>query len=136
MDTSFDRSFTELSAACRRHIRAGHIDLYSLTLKEMAKLLERDGRFVDELKLLIPAFYIDLSGLGRSPYVDSSVPAMLQTAVSGSGIDGEKLSELYFELIQPDMISKHTMSVSESWYLFRLCIENKVEQAEYILSRI
>lgn len=136
MGTSFDNSFAELSERCHRHIRAGHIDLYSATLKEMASLLEKDGRFMDEFKILIPAFYIDLSGFGRAPYIDSSVPVMLQSAISNSGIDKQKLYELYSELIHTDMVSKHAMTVSESLYIFKLCIENKVEQAEYILSRI
>lgn len=134
--SSFDNAFAELSAECRRHIREGHIDLYSATLKEMAGLLEKDGRFTDELRVLISSFYIDLSGFGRAPYIDNSVPAMLQTAISYSGIEKRELCELYLELIQPDMIPKHTMSVSESLYIFQLCLDNKVEQAEYVLSRI
>lgn len=136
MDISFDKAFAELSAKCRRFIREGHIDLYSAALKEMAGLLEKDGRFVDELKILISSFYIDLSGFGRAPYIDKVVPTMLQTAISNSGMEKRELCELYLELIQPDMIPKHTMSVSESLYVFQLCIDNKVEQAEYLLSRI
>lgn len=136
METSFDNAFAELSAECRRHIREGQIDLYSATLKEMARLLEKDGRFMDELKILIPSFYIDLSGFGRAPYIDNTVPAMLQTAILNSGIEKQKLCEFYFDLIHPDMISKHAMSISESFYIFRLCIDNKVEQAEYVLSKI
>lgn len=136
MGTTFDNAFAELSVECRRHIRAGHIDLYSATLKEMARLLEKDGRYLEEFKILIPSFYIDLSGFGRAPYIDSSVPLMLQTAISNSGIDKQKLRELYLELIPPDMVSKHAMTVQESLYIFQLCIENKVEQAEFILSRI
>ena len=136
METSFNDAFAKLSEECRCHIRAGQIDLYSATLKQMAKLLEADGRYLDELKILISSFYIDLSGFGRASYIDRSVPAMLQTAMTNSGIENQQLCEMYVDLIRPDMIPKHAMSISESLYLFRLCIDNKVEQAEYILLRI
>jgi len=136
LDTTFDKSFADLSAKCRRYIREGHIALYSDTLKEMAGLLEENGRFLDELRILILSFYIDLSGFGRAPYIDKSLPAMLQTAIYNSGLERHELCELYLKVIQPDVVSKHTMSVSESLYVFQLCIDNKVEQAEYLLSRI
>lgn len=136
METSFDHEFARLTSKCRQHIRAGQTDFYSMTLKEMAKLLEQNGRYLDELKILIPSFYIDLSGVGRAPYIDKNVPSMLRTAIINSGIDERQMRDLYSELIYPDLVPKHTMSIGESYYLFRLCVEDKVEQAEYVLSRI
>lgn len=136
MSKAFESAFAALSAQCRRHIRDGHLTLYSADLKKMAKLLESEGRFSDELKLLITAFELDLSGLARAPYIDDSLIEMLLRALSGSGMDVGALHKLYFSLIQPDMAVKHTLSADESWYLFRLCTEGKIEQAQYILTQI
>ncbi len=133
---SFEKEFSELKIRCRHHIRSGQTDAYSACLKEIAGLFEREGRFADEFKFLIPAFYIDLSGIGRAPYIDKAVLTLIDKAISGSGFDLDKLSQLYSEIICPDMIPEHKMSIDESFYLFRLCVEQKVAQAEYILEKL
>lgn len=136
MSTIFEQEFAKLSDECRKLIRTGHIDQYSLGLKQMAKLLADHGRSIDAFKFLISAFYIDLSGLGRAPYIDKMLSAILQELLIECKLTKEQITELYFDLIYPDMVSKHPMSVQESFYLFQLCMDNKTEQAEYVLSRI
>lgn len=133
---SFHEEFSKLSAECRSYIRAGKIDQYSSGLKKIAKLLVREERYSDALKVMIPAFYIDLSGFGRAPYLDGWLCQTIPIAVIDAGIEKQELVRLYFELIQPDFVPKHTMSVKDSFYLFQLCVDQKAEQAEYILSQI
>lgn len=136
MSISFQEELTKLSAECKRHIRAGKIDLYSSGLKEIAKLLVREERFLDALKVMIPAFYIDLSGFGRAPYLDGWLCQMLSAAVINAGIERQELVGLYLELIHADFVPNHTMSVKDSLYLFQLCVDQKTAQAQYVLSQI
>ena len=136
METDFSDKFAQLTTECRRHLRMGQINLYSKKLKDIAKLFEENEYYKDELKILVSVFYIDLSGLGRAPYIDAEIISMLNTVKTMSNLEKEDLIEFYNELIYPDMIPKHTMSVRESLYLFQLCLDGKVEQAEYVLARI
>lgn len=131
----FTEEMNVLSEQCRNYIRAGQISMYSNTLKEMAQLLSQYGRVNDQLKMLITAFYIDLSGFGQTSYIDCKLVEQIQLVIASNFMDVDQLEIMYFNWIQPDMISQHTMSVKDSWYLMRLCIEGKTEHANYILSK-
>ncbi len=133
---SFENELSVLSAKCRHHIRAGQIDQYSTCLKEMAMLMQREGRYMDELKLLISSFYIDLSGFSRAPYIDERMPELLRNVTLFSGLNFSEASNLFLKIIQPDSIAKHALTIEESLYLFKLCLENEVEKADYILTQI
>ena len=133
---TFEEELTALSLKCKSFIRAGQISMYSSALKEMADLFRRNDRFTEQLRLLLISFYIDLSGFGRASFIDHGLVEQLQTAMQFNSIDMQELERLFFEWIQPDLVSKHALGVKDSWYLLRLCVEGKVEQADYILTKI
>lgn len=133
---TFEEELAALSIKCKNYIRTGQIAMYSSTLKEMADLFCRHDCIKDQLKVLIVSFYIDLSGFSRSSFVDHELVAQVQTLMQSHSIDIHKLEQLFFEWIQPDMMSQHALAVKDCWYLLRLCLDGKVEQADYILTKI
>ena len=133
---TFEEELTALSLKCKSFIRSGQISMYSGALKEMADLFRRNDRFMDQLRLLLISFYIDLSGFGRASYIDHAIIEQVQTAMLFNSIDMQELERLFFDWIQPDLIFKHALGTKDSWYLLRLCAEGKVEQADYILTKI
>ena len=132
----FTEEMSELTARCRSYIRAGNISMYSNALKELAELFQKNNRVIKQLKMLITAFYIDLSGFGRASYIDRNVVESIQSALKSHELDVHLLEKICFNSIQPDLITNHTLSVNDCWYLLQLCIDGKTEQAEYILSKI
>lgn len=133
---TFEEELAVLTSKCRSCIRAGQIDRYSGALKEVASLFLRERRFRDQIKMLTLSFYIDLSGFGRAAHIDRTVIRHLQEALVVNNVDIKELEQNYFIWIQPDMIAQHTMSVKDSWYLLRLCLEEKIDQAEWALAKI
>lgn len=132
----FAEELSELTARCRSCISAGNISMYSNVLKELAELFQKNDLAIEQLKMLITAFYIDLSGFGRAAYIDRKVVESIQSALKSNELDVHQLETMYFDLIWPDFISKHTLNINDCWYLMRLCIEGKTEHADYILSKI
>jgi len=126
----------ELSARCRAHIRNGQIAHYAADLKEIASLFGQEKRFRDQLKMLFLAFYIDLSGFGRAPYIDRAVAEQMCVAAVGAEMKRDELERFFFEVIPPDMVAQHPFSVRDSWYLANLCLDGKADQADYILSKV
>lgn len=133
---TFKEELTALSTKCKKFIRSGQISMYSTALKEMAELFCRNELIKDQLKVLLISFYIDLSGFSRSSFIDRELVIQVQTLIQSYSMDIHELEQLFFEWIQPDMMSQHALGVKDSWYLLRLCAEGKVEQADYILTKI
>ena len=133
---TFQDELHELTAKGKNFIRTGQISMYSCTLKEMADLFRRNDCTEEQLRVLVLAFYIDLSGFGRASFIDHGVVERLLTAMQYRNIDIAELERSYFEWIRSDMISQHALGLKDCWYLLRLCMEGKTEQAEYILTKI
>lgn len=131
---TFEDELTALSLKCKSYIRSGQISMYSKTLKELAELFHRNNRTWDQLKVLVISFYIDLSGFSRASFIDYKLVAQIQAIMQLN--DVPELEHSFFEWIQPDMIPQHALSVKDCWYLLRLCVDGKVEQADYILTKI
>lgn len=133
---TFEEELTSLSIKCKNYIRTGQISMYSSSLKEMADLFRRNGSIRDQLRLLVISFYIDLSGFGRASFIDHELVEQVQIAMQLNSIDLQELEHSFMEWIQPDLVLKHALGVKDSWYLMRLCAEGKVEQADFILTKI
>lgn len=131
---AWEEKLAELSARCRTHIRSGQIAYYAADLKEIANLFQQEKRFFDQLKMLFLAFYIDLSGLGRAPYIDRI--AAQRMCAAGAELGRDEAQRLFFDMIQPGIIAQHPLSARDCWYLANLCLDGKVDQADYILSKV
>lgn len=133
---TFEDDLTALSTKCKNYIRTGQISMYSSALKEMANLFAGNEYVRDQLRVIIHSFYIDLSGFGRASFIDRNLVLQLQNAMEANSIDIVVLERLFFEWVQPDMMTQHALGLKDCWYLLRLCAEGKIEQADYILTRI
>lgn len=114
--------FTRLSRECQRHLRAGQLEWYSFDLKSMAAVLDREHKYVDKAKVLMIAFYVDLSGVGHTPFVDRALIRSLKTAIQKSGMDEYEVKGLYLDSVRSDTTPRHIMTVSDSLYLMELSL--------------
>ena len=131
-----EEKLEELSARCRAHIRNGQIAQYAADLKEIAGLFGQEKQLRNQLKMLFLAFYIDLSGLGRAPYIDRAVAERICAAAVGAEMKRDELERFFFEVIPSDMVAQHPFSVRDCWYLANLCLDDKADQADYILTKV
>lgn len=131
-----ERRYHELSESCGQHMRTGHFAELSDTYAEMAGVLEAEGRYTDELKMLMLTFYLDLSGVGSEPHIRSTLPELATAAFERSKMSKHEMTDLYLETIRRDCTSRHTMTVLGSLRLFELCILGKVGAAERILNQL
>ena len=127
--------FTRLSRECQRHLRAGHLDWYSFDLKSMAKILSTEGKYVDKAKVLMVAFYVDLSGVGHYPFVDRAVVISLGSAIKKSGMDKYQVRELFLEAVRSDTTPRHIMLVSDALHIMELELAGNYVLANSILKR-
>lgn len=125
--------FTRLSRECQRHLQAGQLDWYSFDLKSMAKLLDRERKYVDKAKVLMIAFYIDLSGIGHPPFVDRAVICSLKAAIRQSGMDEYQVKGLYLDSVRSDTTPRHIMTVSDSLYLLELSLDDRDDEVGAII---
>lgn len=109
----------------QQHLKSGALDWYSYDLKHMATLFDRVRRHTDKAKVLMLAFYIDLSGVKHPPFVDRAVICMMKKAVEKSGMDVHQFRELYMETVRSDVTPRHIMTVSDSLYLLELALAGR-----------
>lgn len=128
--------FARLSRECQRHLRAGDLEWYSFDLKSMAQILDMEKKYVDKAKVLMIAYYIDLSGFRRKPFVDRALIASLKAAIERSGMDEYQVKELYLDTVRSDTTPCHIMSVGDSLYLLELSFDGKEYEVAAILDNI
>lgn len=127
--------YTRLSRECQRHLRAGQLDWYSFDLKSMAKILSMEEKYVDKAKVLMVAFYVDLSGVGHCPFVDRAVVISLRSAIKKSGMDKYQVRELFLEAVRSDTTPRHIMLVSDALHIMELELSGNYVLANSILKR-
>ena len=127
-----DEAFRRATKWSQHHMKTGALDWYSYDMKHMATLFDRERRYTDKAKVLMVAFYIDLSGVNHPPFVDRALICMMKSAISKSGMDVYMLRELYLDVVRKDITPHHIMSVGDSLYLLELSLEDK----DYEVGRI
>lgn len=134
MQMSNNDDFARISAECQRHLKAGMLDWYAFDLKSMAAILGKEEKHIDKLKVLMLAFYIDLSGVSQRPFIDRALLASITTAAIRSGLDKHQIDELYMDTVQADTTPNHVMTVKDSLYLLELCLAGRELEAEELLA--
>lgn len=129
-----NEEFAIASAESRRHLKAGMLDRYAFDLRIMGSILRKEGRYKDELKVLMLAFYIELDGALREPYIDLALVAMIMKAAMCSGLDKYQINELYMDTVRADATPNHIMTVNDSMYLIELCLTGREEEALDLLA--
>ena len=130
---SNNAEFTRLSRESQRHLRAGRLDWYSFDLKSMANVLDLEQKYIDKTKVLMVAFYVDLSGVGHPPFVDRAVVTSLKAAIRQSGMDEYQVKGLYLEEVRADTTPRHIMTVSDSLYIMELALSDREYEVGAIL---
>lgn len=125
--------FSRLSALTRKHLQKGSLEWYSFDMKCMAKVYDSEERYIDKAKVLMIAFYIDLSGVGQAPFVDWAAICSLKAAIERSDMDEYQVRELYRDVVRADTTPRHIMSVSDSLYLLELSLFDRESEVTAII---
>ena len=129
---SYEHSFSELSAMARLHIRNGNFGLYSKDLFDMASIVKKEDKRIDELKLRMMKFHIDLSGLEVLPFIDWENVDLAGQAYRSSK-ERVSIDELFFDTIKASMTPRHDFTVRGSHRMFLLALDgNRKKTAEII----
>ena len=131
----YNEEYRKLSRQGQEFLRSGKLQFYSDTLKQMARILLAEGNRIDQMKVLMLAFYIDLSGVGIWPYVDEILAEELRKAIVETQIGIYQFRELYLETARDDVTPRHIMSVSDTLYLLENVLERKNDVVEEIISK-
>lgn len=134
MEMTNNDDFARVSAECRRHLKAGMLDWYAFDLKSMGAILGREEKHTDKLKVLMLAFYIDLSGVSKKPFIDRALLASITNAALHSGLDKHQIDELYMDTVRSDVTPRHIMTVKDSLYLLELCLAGREIEAEELIA--
>lgn len=134
MEMTNNEDFARVSAESRRHLKAGMLDWYAFDLKNMGAILGKEGKYTDKLKVLMLAFYIDLSGASQEPFIDRALLASITKAAVRSGLDKHQIDELYMDTVRPDTTPGHIMTVKDSLYLLELCLAGRENEADDIVA--
>lgn len=133
MRTNKDKAFMRISMNCRRHLKEGKLDEVALDLDEASLIFEEEGRLLDELKTLMLVFYIELSGVSCTPFINSLVLLRTENVVLRLGFDSYQVGELYMETVRSDTTPRHIMTVRDSLYLLELCLSGRKKEADSLL---
>ena len=129
----YEQSFAELSARARWDIRNGNFSSYSQDLYAMSLILKKEDKRIDELKLRMMKFHIDLSGLEDPPFIDWENIDLAIQAVASSGIEEQEINDLFFDTVKASMTPYHDFTVRGSNRMFLLALsENRKKTAEII----
>lgn len=125
-----EKDFAAVSRYIQENMMTGNLAQVSEGYKAAANILKSEERHRDEIKALILAFYLDLSGCCGAPHIDLSVAIKSIQAVESLCLTEEELSSMYFAIVRDDITPFHTMSVTESFDIFKLCLASEFEEAK------
>ena len=128
-----DEAFRRATKWSQHHMKTGSLDWYSYDMKHMATLFDREQRYTDKAKVLMVAFYIDLSGVNHPPFIDRALILMMKNAIKKSGMDMYSIRELYMDVVRKDITPRHIMSVGDSLYLLELSLEGRDHEVGRII---
>ena len=127
--------YSKLAAEYNGHLRGGELGKCGKDLFIMAAHLRVEGRRVDELKALMLSFFFDLNGVDSSPTINRSTIKRAADAFGASGLGQHEMEKLYIDTIRSDTVPKPIMSVKDSLYVFEVCLEGKIGEADETLAR-
>ena len=128
MRTDNDKLFAKLSEQAMNAQRSGDMASLSQAHKGMASILSSEGKFKDEIKSRIIAYYIDLSGISQRIYVDMINIEAIKVAEKRGGISSDEISEIYYSTIRTDMTPKHAVTVKGGYRILKICLESKLQK--------
>lgn len=82
------------------------------------------------------SFYIDLSGLERTPFTNENTVEKLRSAYSKSRMGEDEMIALYFDTIREDTMPRHSLTVAGSFRVFTYCLLGKRRKLDVVLRNL
>ena len=114
MEINLDEEYRKLSRESREMMQKGNLPGYSAVLKKMSRILLAEGKRIDQVKVLMLAYYIDLSGVGAESHIDEKSVVEMQDAVVASQMDLGQFRGLYLDTVRTDVTPRHPMTVNDT----------------------
>lgn len=130
------KDFAALSKLSSEHLKSGMTAEYIRDLQEMAEILEREGRHLDELKVLILAFYIALNCDETIPAIDRGLVDLICKAATKTGASKYDVGELLLATVHSDTAPKKIFTPRDSLYVLELCMNEEWHEADAIVERL
>ena len=131
-----DKLFAEMSEQAMNAQRSGDMASLSHAHKVMAYILLLEGKFRDEIKSRIIAFYLDLSGVSQRIYIDLVNIDGIKFSARRAGMNSDEISEIYYSTIRRDMTPKHAVTVKGGYRILKMCLEDKWGKVLGIVQRL
>lgn len=125
-----------LSRGLQVAYKTGDWERASETLRLMAYILETEKKHTDELKALMLSFYLDLSGMTRSPFTNGDTVDRMRRAYRSSGISEGELTVLYFDTVREDTLPSHYLTLTGSFRMFTYCLFGKRSKFDEVMSHL
>lgn len=125
-----------LSRGLQDAYKTGDWERASETLRLMAYILETEKKHTDELKALMLSFYLDLSGMARSPFTNSDTVDRMRRAYRLSGMSEGELTVLYFDTVREDTLPNHYLTLTGSFRMFTYCLFGKSRKFDVVMSNL
>lgn len=128
--------FRELSVKSHNALKSGNLEQYATILEQMAEILNAENKRIDELKLLMIAFYVRLNHPERKLPLNVFAMQQAKRAVDESGLTAQQIKNLYFDTINENITTTHRITVNGGFRLFDLCLRGLWERAKIIISQL
>lgn len=136
MNQNYNEEFCRLASEAKYAQQNGDFIRLAQSHKMMADILHAEGKFEDEVKSRVLAFYFDLSGISQRIYIDGMNTEALALAAGNGGIGEDQVQRIYFDAIRKDTAPSHPMTVIGSYRLLRLCLRNQWKKANRIVEKL
>lgn len=130
-----DHEYQERSRAYNRSLRKGDGARAIGELRMMAKIRRVEECYADEMKLLILAFHLAVGGFAGQPVIDRLVVSAAQASIRNGRTDPDTVGQLYLDVIRDNTLPTMTLTPHDGLYIFDLCINGRVDEAEELLRR-
>lgn len=125
--------FNNLSKAVNTCLQNGCCDILWPHWKEMAEIMQSEEKYVDELKVLMLAFYMYL---GRHYMVYLPIIEMAKIAVVNARMTLDERFELYSEIAFDTTGRYNSFSCKDSFEVFELCVHDRKSEAYDIIDKV
>ena len=130
---SNDEEFSRLSEKCAWCLIHGEHREYCDALIRMAKVLRKEGKHMDETKVLSLAFYFALNCFETEHGKHEELAVKLAEAIRLSGMTRDEFENLYFETVSFDSVPICRVMPKSSLIYLHMCIARCVNGAKDIL---
>lgn len=125
MIQKIESDFYKASKDVEKSLRIGDFSTYVKTHKNMADILHSEGKFRDEIRSRIIAFYFDISGISGTVQIDELNIKAISLALEISHLPEKDFCDIYYDVIKTNTAPCHLMTIKGSYKLLVLCLQNK-----------